>query len=111
FFLEDVLGPPDLVVRSKPWTMPAKGPDVLLETEVDVPQLTEPRWVRASETKPSLKGRRIAHHANTYLIRPQTNDPISAERAIRAGQPGADLAIATRRSAPTTEKELFTEWA
>ena len=56
-FLEDLLGPPDLVVRSKPWTMPAQGPDVLLETEVAVPELTEPRWVRASETKPSLRGR------------------------------------------------------
>lgn len=111
FFLEDVLGPPDLVVRSKPWTMPAKGPDVLFEAEVDIPQLTEPRWVRASETKPSLKGRRIAHHSNSYLLRAQTPEAIAAERALRAGQPGADLVIAGRQSAPTTERELFTEWA
>src|SRR5204863_2082157 len=54
FFLEDSLGPPDLIVRSKPWTMVPQAPDVLAEMEVDVPQLTEPRWVRASETKPSL---------------------------------------------------------
>lgn len=111
FFLEDLLGPPDLVVRSKPWTMPAQGPDVKLEVAVDVPELTEPRWVRASETKPSLRGRRIAHHANSYLLRPQTAEAIAAERAVRAGQPGADLVIAGRRSAPTTERELFTEWA
>ena len=100
FFLEDLLGPPDLVVRSKPWTMPAQGPDVKLEVAVDVPELTEPRWVRASETKPSLRGRRIAHHANSYLLRPQTAEAIAAERAVRAGQPGADLVIAGRRERP-----------
>jgi hypothetical protein len=111
FFLEDILGPPDLIVRSKPWTMLPQAPDVLFETEVDVPQLTEPRWVRASETKPSLRGRRIAHHANSYLLRPQTPEAIAAERAVRAGQPGADLVIAGRRNPATREREVFTEWA
>ena len=111
FSLEETLGPPDVVVRSKPWTMPAQGADVLFETEVTVPQLTEPRWVRASETKPSLKGRRIAHHTNTYLLRAQTPEAIATEKALRAGQPGADVVIAGRQSAPTTERELFTEWA
>ena len=74
FFLEDVLGPPDLVVRAKPFTMPAQSPDVHVETEVPLP-LTEARWVRASETKPSLKGRRIAHHADAFLIRPRRRKP------------------------------------
>jgi len=111
FFLEATMGPPDMIVRSNPWTMAPMAPDIMRETQVDVPQLTEPRWVRASETKPSLKGRRIAHHNNTYLLRPQTPEAIAAERAMRAGQPGADLVIAERRSTPTTEKELFTEWA
>jgi hypothetical protein len=78
---------------------------------VDVPQLTEARWVRAAETKPSRTGRRIAHHANTYLLRPQTPEAIAAERAARAGQPGAELTLAERRSMPTTVRELFTEWA
>ena len=110
FFLEDQLGPPDLIVKSKPWTMAPKAPDILFETQVE-PQLAEPRWVRAAETKPSLKGRRITHHANTYLLRPQTPEAIAAERAVRAGQPGADLVIADRRSGPTIEREVFTEWA
>jgi mono/diheme cytochrome c family protein len=110
FSLEDQLGPPDLVVRVKPFMMPAQSPDVHLETEVEIP-LTEPRWIRASETKPSLKGRRIAHHATTNLIRPQTPEAIAAERAVRAGQPGADVVIEGRRSGPTVEKESFTEWA
>jgi hypothetical protein len=111
FFLEDTLGPPDLVIRANPWTMAALAPDILFETAVDVPQLTEPRWVRAAETKPSLAGRRIAHHSNTYLLRPQTPEAIAAERTARAGQPGADLVFAERRSTPTTARELFTEWA
>src|SRR6187455_708566 len=78
FFLEEVLGPPDLVVRAKAFTMRGASPDVHFETDVDLP-LADPRWVRASETKPSLAGRRIAHHASTYLIRPQTPESIAAE--------------------------------
>jgi hypothetical protein len=110
FFLEDVLGPPDLVVRAKPFTMPGRSPDVHFEVEVPLP-LTEPRWVRASETKPSVKGRQIAHHATTNLIRPQTPEAIAAERAVRAGQAGAESVIEGRKSRPTVERESFTEWA
>jgi hypothetical protein len=111
FFLEDVLGPPDLVVRAKPFTMPGQAADLYFETEVALP-LTEPRWVRASETKPSLAGRRIAHHANTWLIRPQTAGAIAAERAARAGQAGADAVINERLNTPMmSEKEGFSEWA
>jgi hypothetical protein len=110
FFLETTLGPPDLIIRSKPWTMSPKAPDILFEPQVEIP-LSEPRWVRAAETKPSLTGRRIAHHANTYLLRPQTPEAIAAEQAVRAGQPGADLVIEGRRSGPTIEREVFTEWA
>jgi hypothetical protein len=110
FFLEDTLGPPDLVVRAKAFTMPGKAADLYFEAEADIP-LTEPRWVRATETKPSLAGRRIAHHANTWLIRPQTPEAIAAERAARAAQAGADTAIAERLGRSEAEKEGFTEWA
>jgi hypothetical protein len=110
FFLEGELGPPDLVVRARPFTMPAQSPDVHFESAVELP-LTEGRWVRASETKPSLAGRRIAHHSSVYLIRPQTPEAIAAERTMRAGQPGADLVFDRRRNRPTGDKEFFTEWA
>jgi len=111
FSLEDVLGPPDLVIRAKPFTMPAHSSDIHFETDVPIP-LTEPRWVRASETKPSLRGRRIAHHADTFLTRPETPEAIAAERAARAGQPGADVVIDQRRTGSSGEKvEYFTEWA
>jgi hypothetical protein len=110
FFLEEVLGPPDLVIQAKAFTMPPQSVDVHFETESPIP-LTEPRWIRASETKPSLKGRRIAHHADTFLIRPDTPESIAAERAARAGQPGADLIIQQRLNDTSEEREYFTEWA
>jgi hypothetical protein len=110
FFLEDELGPPDLVVRARPFTMPGQAADLYFEAEVDL-ALIEPRWVRATETKPSLAGRRIAHHANTWLIRPQTPEAIAAERAVRAGQAGADAAIDERLKRSPAEREGFSEWA
>jgi hypothetical protein len=109
FFLEDALGPPDLIVRSKRFTMPAQSPDVHFENEVDVP-LTESRWVRAAETKPSLAGRRIAHHSSIYLFRPQTPEMLAAERTARAGQATGEVVMSQRRLLPGG-REFFTEWA
>ena len=113
FLLEDTLGPPDLVIRSKPWTMPAVANDVFFHAVVDVP-LTAARWIRAAETKPSLPGRRIAHHASTYLHQPESDDFIEAELAFRNGQAGIEAVLAAqqhRASAPVEVRELFTEWA
>ena len=109
FFLEARLGPPDLIVKAAAWTMPAQAPDISFESVVDIPGLTEPRWVRASETRPSLKGRRIAHHSSTYVLRPRSPEAVAAERAARGNQPGADLAVGESRA--TDLEELFTEWA
>ena len=62
FELEVRLGPPDLVVQSRPWAMPADGQDAWFRPRVEL-NLDESIWVRAAETKPSLEGRRIVHHA------------------------------------------------
>jgi len=62
------LGPPDLVIKSEPYTMEAHHQDVWWRPTSDIP-LTEPRWVRAVEMRPgSLSGRRITHHAVAYLM-------------------------------------------
>src|SRR5438552_11365 len=106
FQLEATLGPPDLIVKSKAWTMAAQAPDIQFRAQVDLP-LIEGRWVRAAETKPSLKGRRIAHHASTYLIRPGDPAAIEAERRMRGGLPGADVTV-DRANAQIDGRELFT---
>jgi hypothetical protein len=60
-------GQPDLVIKSEPYTMPAQGQDVWWKPLTAIP-LTEPRWVRAVEIRPStLAGRRITHHALAQL--------------------------------------------
>ncbi len=112
FQLESRLGPPDLIIKSKAWAMPAEAPDVQFRPQVDVP-LTKARWVRASETRPSLKGRRIAHHSSIYLLRPKGEAAVQAEREMRRSQPGLDAALDAARGSddPTVLPELFTEWA
>jgi hypothetical protein len=66
--LAKLLGPPDLVLKSEDYTMPAQGPDAWFRPVTDVP-LTEPRWVRAAEMRPgTLAGRKIMHHADVGPI-------------------------------------------
>jgi hypothetical protein len=58
---------PDLVIKSEPYTMPAKGQDVWFKPLTSIP-ITEPRWVRAVEIRPaSPAGRKITHHALAFL--------------------------------------------
>src|SRR5213083_1056467 len=69
----DGLGPPDLIIQSPEYTMPAQHQDVWFRPMSDIP-LTEPRWARMVEIRPTnLKGRRIIHHSIAYLV--LTNDP------------------------------------
>jgi hypothetical protein len=89
-----VLGQPDLVIRSEPYTMAARRQDVWWRPVSDIP-LTEPRWVRALEIRPgTLAGRKITHHAVAYLIQ---DDPDSLD-------PGGAAALRGGRA-------LFFEWA
>ena len=60
-------GPPDFVVKSEAYTMPAQGQDVWWKPATAIP-VTEERWVRAVEMRPgSLAGRKITHHALARL--------------------------------------------
>jgi hypothetical protein len=63
----DVFGPPDLVVRTKPYTLAARGQDVWWRPIVPT-GLTEDRCIRAVSVKPSAKGRAAAHHANSEFV-------------------------------------------
>ena len=65
--LADELGQPDLVVRTKPFTLPANGQDTWWRPVVPA-GLTEDRCIKAVSVKPSQKGRAAAHHANSELL-------------------------------------------
>jgi mono/diheme cytochrome c family protein len=63
----DQFGQPDLVIRTKPFTVEAKGQDVWYRPVVPT-GLTKDRCIKAISVKPSAKGRAAAHHANSDLI-------------------------------------------
>jgi len=62
FLMLETLGPPDLVVMTDPFTVPAHGNDQWWRPVVET-GLTEDRWVRAMEVLPSYPlGRGVTHH-------------------------------------------------
>ena len=70
---KDGYGPPDLVIKSPEYTMPAVHQDTWWRPMSDIP-LTEPRWVKMVEIRPSnMKARKIIHHSIAYLV--LNNDP------------------------------------
>ena len=87
-------GPPDLIIKSPAYTVPAVALDAWYKPVVDT-GLREPRWVRAIEIHPaSVKGRRVTHHALARLQQPERMDGGAAVPADDAGSAG-----------------LFMEWA
>ncbi|MDX1493835.1 MAG: cytochrome c [Longimicrobiales bacterium] len=62
--LAERFGPPDIVVRSDPYDVPEMGQDRWWRPVVPT-GLTEDRCMMAIETKPSVEGRAVAHHANS----------------------------------------------
>jgi hypothetical protein len=64
---EEEMGPPDLIVKTKPFTLPAQGQDVWWRPVVPA-GLSEDRCIKAVSVKPSAKGRAAAHHANSELL-------------------------------------------
>ncbi len=67
--LEDILGPPDHVIKSKPFDVSAEGGDTWWRPRVPT-GLDEDKWVMAAETRPSFPaGRQVVHHAIPRLLR------------------------------------------
>ena len=64
---EDEFGPPDLVIKTKPYTLAAEGSDVWWKPIVPS-GLTEDRCMKAVHVKASESGRGVAHHANSRLL-------------------------------------------
>ena len=90
-------GPPDLIVKSPLYTVPAVAMDAWYKPTVDT-GLTEQRWVRAIEIRPStVKGRKVTHHALARLLQQEAGaapNPLDDGSAV-AGVAGG----------------LFMEWA
>jgi hypothetical protein len=87
----DGYGPPDLVVKSPEYTMPAFGQDEWWRPMVDIEGLTEPRWVRMVEIRPTnIMGRKILHHSIAHIVM-DANDPDSdaVNRGIASPRGGA----------------------
>ena len=101
--LGERFGPPDLVIKSKPYTVQATGQDKWWRPTVDA-GVTEPRWVRAIEIKPSVPGgRRAVHHVLTLLDQHEEGVTGLASSAAHAGGAGSG-------DMPMTAG-LFMEWA
>jgi hypothetical protein len=87
---------PDLVLKSKPYTVKAVQQDAWWRPATET-GVTEPRWVRAIEIRPStVAGRKVTHHA---LARLQQDE----------GSPRA--AASTDDDDAVGQAGLFMEWA
>ena len=105
----DGYGPPDLVVKSPEYTMPAVHQDSWWRAESDIP-LTEPRWVKMIEIRPtSLKARKIVHHSVAYLVLnndPEAVGPNRSNTAAAAAAAPQDPDLAALSARP-----FLMEWA
>jgi hypothetical protein len=68
------IGTPDLIVKSIAHTIPATGSDWWGDYIVDT-GLTEDRYLKAVETKPSPGSKQVVHHAVTYLMQDESDAP------------------------------------
>ncbi len=103
-FAEQFDGPPDLIVESTPYTVPAEAGNAWWKPRVPT-GLTEERWARAIEARPgTVAGRKVTHHAIARLIQ---EEPDALLRQANAANDVGGLDRRDRsRSAGT-----FMEWA
>jgi len=64
--LAEQFGQPELILKTDPYTMEANTQDKWWRSLMEA-NLTEPRWIRAIEVRPSKMGRRIVHHLTSQL--------------------------------------------
>jgi hypothetical protein len=102
----DGYGPPDIVVKSGEQTMPAMYQDQWWRPVVDIP-VTEPRWVRMVEIRPSnLQGRKILHHSVAYqVLSPDNVAAVNTGTSTGPSRGSADLAELLNR------RPMLMEWA
>jgi hypothetical protein len=84
---EQELGrPPDLVFKSNPFNIKAAGLDQWFEPIVKL-DLKSPRYMMASETRPTLKSRPFTHHANSFKRNPNNKESRATVSRFVVGKP------------------------
>jgi mono/diheme cytochrome c family protein len=102
--VKDGFGKPDLIIKSSEYKMPAAHQDVWYRPQSDIP-ITEPRWVRMVEIRPSnLKARKTVHHSIAYLM--LNDDP----DAVNQGTANGPAPASTRDDLVSRRPQLM-EWA
>jgi hypothetical protein len=67
--LGDELGPPDLIIKSSPYDVIANGQDQWWTPSVPFEGLTNERFLKAAEFKPSYPlGKKVVHHGHAVLV-------------------------------------------
>jgi len=100
------LGPPDHLIKSTAWDVPAKGQDMWWEPEVDT-GITETRCIKAVETLPSAAAHGSTHHANShFLVQNEEGEWVTYGRLSEYayGKLGEKTPKGACRSAPANSK-------
>jgi hypothetical protein len=104
FRLADQFGPPDVIVKSDPYDVPEIGQDRWWRPVVPT-GITSDRCIMAIETKPSVEGRAVAHHANSsFRVDGETAGRLS-EYAL--GKVGEIVPEGACRRAPADSEVAF----
>jgi hypothetical protein len=105
---KDGFGPPDIVVKSGERTMPALHQDEWWRPLVDIPGLTEPRWARIVEIRPSnLQGRKVLHHSIAYQVLNPDNVEAVNTGTVRGAGGAANATVDDR----VNRRPQLMEWA
>jgi hypothetical protein len=95
--VKDGYGPPDLIIKSSEYKMPANHQDVWYRPQNDIP-ITEPRWVRMVEIRPSnLQARKTIHHSIAYLMLNDDPDAVNQGTANGPAPPASRDDLVARR--------------
>jgi len=100
------LGPPDHVIKSAKWDVPAAGQDLWWEPEVDS-GITEARCIKAIETLPSAAAHGSTHHANSHFLTQDENGnwvPAGRLSEYAYGKLGEMVPEGACRTAPANSK-------
>ena len=101
YFAERFDGPPDLVIESTPYTVPAEAGNAWWKPRVPTGLTTE-RWARAIEARPgTVAGRRVTHHAIARIVQEEPDE------LIRQANQANDVGGVDRSQSAGT----FMEWA